>query len=117
MTTHFFGERWDAPAVDDATQVPTPVGQPCLAECGDVIAEGDRGFLRGVVRMVDGELVGSVEPVHAECDLRSVMGHQVGVCPCKGYGHDRAAARLVWERVGEMRGRDLSDHQAEDSHA
>lgn len=106
MTTVFFGERWDAPIVDDAEQVPTPVGQRCY-DCGESVEDGDRGFVRGVGRMVDGELVGSVEPIHAECDLRGVMGHQVGVCSCTGHDPSRATGRLVWARVGEMRGRDL----------
>src|SRR6187401_1020098 len=33
MTTVFFGERWDAPIVDNAEQVETPVFVPCY-ECG-----------------------------------------------------------------------------------
>lgn len=98
MTVLFFGERWDAPVVDDATQVSTPVGQPCYV-CDEAVVDGDRGFVRPTVRMVDGEPTAAAEPVHAECDLRMVMGHQVGVCPCNGYGSDRAAGRLVWERV------------------
>lgn len=92
--------------VDDATRVPTPVGRPCLAECGDLIEEGDRGLMRAVGRMAGGQLVGSIEPIHAECELLGVVGHQVGVCSCKGFGHDRAAARLAWERMGQRPGGD-----------
>ena len=99
MTTLFFGERWDAPVVDDATRVPTPAGQQCY-DCAEPIGNGDRGFLRGVTRMGDdGQPVGSVEPIHAECDLRGVMGHQVGICGCTGHEYGRQTARLVWERV------------------
>jgi hypothetical protein len=100
----YFGEPWDAPLVDDATAVATPVGQVCYA-CGEQVAAGDRGLIRQVVRMMDGSPAGSVEPVHAECDLRAAMGHQVGVCPCTGYGHDRVAGRLVWQRVFGVRER------------
>ncbi len=99
MSTLFFGERWDAGVVEGAVRVPTPVGEACL-DCAEPVVDGDRGFVRAVGRMVGGELRPSVEPVHAECDLRSVLGHQVGVCPCTGYGRTRAAARLVWERAG-----------------
>lgn len=109
MTALFFGDRWDAPLVDDAVQVPTPVGQFCF-NCTEPVAEGDRGLIRRVVRMVDGQPVGSDEPTHAECDLIGVLGHQMGVCSCTGYDtSSRAAARLLWRRVGEQRGRDLAD--------
>jgi hypothetical protein len=95
----FFGQRWDAPIVDDATPVDTPVGQ-CCYDCGEPVSDGDRGFIRAVPRLGgDGEPVGSAEPIHAECDLRSVMGHTLGLCRCTGYPSDRATARLVWEMV------------------
>jgi hypothetical protein len=102
VTTYFFGARWDAPVVDDAQQVTAPVGERCIA-CNEPIADGDRGLIRACVRMVDGEPVGSAEPVHMECDLRGVVGHQVGVCPCHGYGFDRAAGLLTLERVNAQR--------------
>lgn len=88
MTT-YFGTRWDAPLVDDATQVSTPVGQPCQM-CTSPIADGDRGLLMGCVRLVDGEQVGSVEPVHTECLLLDTVGHSFGVCGCTGAGRTRA---------------------------
>jgi len=107
--TLFFGERWDAPMVDDAQQVPTPIGLACF-NCTEPVVEGDRGLIRTVVRMVDGEPVGSAEPTHAECDLIGVMGHQMGVCSCTGYDTTtRAAAQVLWQRIGEERGRDLAD--------
>jgi hypothetical protein len=31
------------------------------------------------------------------------------VCPCTGYERTRAAAQLVWQRVGEQRGRPLEE--------
>ena len=107
--TLFFGERWDAPVVDDAVPTPTPVGQVCY-DCCEPVVDGDRGFVRVVARMVGGKLTGgSAEPVHAECDLRSVVGHDVGICPCTGYDRTRASAKLVWERVGQQRGRPLEE--------
>jgi hypothetical protein len=113
--TVFFGRRWDAPIVDYARQVETPTGQSCL-DCAEPIEEGDRGFLRGCVRLGDnGETIGSVEPIHVECDLRSHQGHTLGFCHCTGYESNRATAKLVWERIGELRGRDLGI-RAEDLH-
>lgn len=106
-STLFFGPRWDAPIVDDAQPTPTPVGKPCY-HCGEPVQAGDRGFLRAVVRMDEhGQPYGSTEPTHAECDLRGTVGHQVGVCHCTGYDDSRATAKLVWQRVGEQRGRPL----------
>lgn len=105
MRNYFFGDRWDAPIVDDAVQVETPVGQICY-ECAEPIEDGDRGFIRATMREV-GKTMGC-EPVHAECDLRNVMGHTVGVCSCTGHYGSRADAKLVWQRVGEERGRDLA---------
>lgn len=104
----FFGPRWDAPILNGALQVPTPVGQPCCG-CGEPVCDGDRGLLRMVVRMQGDRPVGAVEPIHAECELRAVMGHHVGVCSCTGHEPTRATARLVWQRVGEIRGRDLGE--------
>jgi hypothetical protein len=106
VTTYYFGERWDAPLVDEAKQVPTPVGQTCYA-CGELIAEGDRGLMRGCMRLgEDGQPVGSIEPVHVECDLRSVLGHQMGVCPCTGHGSSRADALLTLDRLNAQRADD-----------
>ena len=92
--TVFFGERWDAPIVDNATQVPTPVGEHCY-DCAEPIADGDRGFVRPMVLAAN---VVETGYVHAECDLRGTCGHLVGLCRCTGYASDRATARLVWAR-------------------
>ncbi len=108
-TTQFFGQRWDAPQVDHALQVPTPVGVACYA-CSETIEDGDRGLMRACFRGDDaGGLVGEVLPVHAECDLLPVMGHQLGLCHCTGYEPTRDTARLAWRAVGRQRGRDLAD--------
>jgi hypothetical protein len=86
VSTLYFGPRWDAPVVDHAQQVPTPVGLACY-DCEEPVVEGDRGLLRGG------------RPVHAECDLRRVMGHQVGYCSCTGCPPTRESGRLVWAKV------------------
>lgn len=105
MTTLFFGARWDAPMVDTAVQVPTPVGQACYV-CGDPIADGDRGLVRGRIRTDgDGKPAGSAMPVHAECDMLGVIGHLYGVCGCSGHGSTRAAGLLLLERLNAERAR------------
>jgi len=108
--TVYFGPWWDAPLLDRADQAPTPVGQPCL-QCAEPIVEGDRGLIHITMRKVPGgPLEGRPEPIHAECNLIGVIGHQVGVCRCHGYDTStRAAAQLAWKRVGEWRGRDLGE--------
>lgn len=98
----FFGDPWDAPAVDYASRADTPVGQTCLY-CTEPIVEGDRGWYTALLSG------GVARPayVHVECEMLGTMGHTYDVCSCTGHGHDRAAARLLWERVGERRGRPL----------
>ncbi len=107
----YFGQPWDAPAVEGARQAPTPVGKPC-AWCGVPVADGDQGFLVGCARRDDaGKIYGTVEPFHRECQLRSVIGspaHLDGGCSCHGGQDDRrpqnpqekrAEAIEVWDRV------------------
>lgn len=77
----FFGERWDAPAFDDAKAIPVPVGEECL-HCGEHIAVEDSGTMTGYVR-ADG--AGGVAAIHLECFLRSALGspaHLEGRCWC-----------------------------------
>lgn len=104
MEHGIFGEKWDAPVCDDAREVSTPVGTPCQ-ECREPIELGDRGLLEIVVRL-EGT---TVEPIHRECHLRSVLGsigHLQGTCSC--YGGDsedppgmsrRESALAVWDWV------------------
>lgn len=90
-----FGPPWNAPVSDASVFVATPVGKPCL-NCREPIADGDRGFLRPVMR-ADGA---TVEPLHAECEMIGLAGHTWGVCHCTGYDTtSREAARLLWFRV------------------
>lgn len=77
----FFGDRWDAPAFDDAVEVERPVGAQCLF-CPDVIGPEDSGI---VTPYIDGRGKRSDSPIHLECHLRSVLGsvaHLEGRCSC-----------------------------------
>jgi hypothetical protein len=117
--TVFFGVRWDAPIVDDADQVPTPVGQMCYV-CGQPIEAGDRGLIRACMRWeehppdADGYTTSPLPvaalPIHAECDMLGVLGHQFGVCRCTGwdtYGPAaRASALELLARVNAARATD-----------
>lgn len=107
MTLQIFGQRFDAPAFDDATIVRTPVGSLCLM-CGERIEVGDNGVMmqtwgpRGVRQ----------EPEHLECHLRSVLGsieHLEGQCTCFSDAHRRddesyrETARLTMKWIRERR--------------
>ena len=86
MSGQFFGARGDAPIYDDATQVPTPIGQACY-DCREPITDGDDGWIRPYGYRPDGasdpnDLVWRLAPIHRECDLLLVLGHLVSVCPC-----------------------------------
>lgn len=107
----FFGEPWDAPAVDGARQAPTPVGVPC-AWCSVPVADGDQGFLVGCAGLDEqGKIKATVKPFHRECQLRSVIGspaHLDGKCSCHGGDGDnqpqtpeqrRAESLEVWDRI------------------
>jgi hypothetical protein len=108
--TGWFGEPWPsaeepAPVCDDPTQrVSTPVGAEC-AFCTEQIEEGDRGTFCGNIH-------GGWDPVHAECQLREVLGgaghlaakpHAPGGCGDPDGGLSwRESALLVWEWVERM---------------
>jgi hypothetical protein len=107
----WFGEPWPsaeerAPVCeDDAQRVETPVGSDCLF-CDDQVAEGDRGTLTMALIPGPGGPRWSLEPVHAECGLRNVLGgagHLAGMHPdCDGGLSRRVSALLVAEWVDEM---------------
>lgn len=127
---YYFGTLWDAPRFDPGgglrpIQKDTPVGDPCF-ECGEPIAEGDRGewaalvtevyvrgWRRGLRWVKDWPWLRrrtgwqqELRPVHAECNLLGLLGHDFNVCSCKDYGGTetrRAAALLLLERVNESR--------------
>ncbi|MGB6163616.1 MAG: hypothetical protein WCF33_20690 [Pseudonocardiaceae bacterium] len=81
VSTRFFGPRWDAPRVDNATHVPTPVGERCL-HCEEPIEAVDRGLLMTVVGTDDaGNWTTESRPAHLECDLRSTLSHPLPTAP------------------------------------
>lgn len=98
----FFGEPWDAPALNGLTQGDTPVGR-CCYYCAEEIVFGDRGFWR----MIYGLSAATIEPVHRECDFRSVVGsvgHILEQCSCYGGDEEdppgmtlREAAIAAWD--------------------
>lgn len=78
--TFFFGERWDAPAFDDAHEISTPVGEPC-GMCEVPIKDGDSG----TTMFFAYDHGRAVRAVHLGCFLRSVLGspdHLLGRCSC-----------------------------------
>lgn len=83
----YFGEKWDAPLVDDGVLIDTPVGLLCLY-CHEGIRIGDRGLMRFVGSQDEaGKPVAVMLPVHQECDLRMALGslaHLRGECRCHG---------------------------------
>ena len=79
----------------------------------ELIAEGDRGFIRPTLGETGPEfLVGvgdgyTLTAIHRECELAGVVGHVVGVCSRPGRdSYAREAALEVWRRVqaGTLRG-------------
>lgn len=108
-TLAWFGVRWDAPAFDDAPQVPVPLGAECLGGCGELIDEGDTGITMPCVTADLGVQRGAY---HLECHLRSVVGsvaHLEHRCSCYGGteegGFSRAEARAVMEWLIRNRNR------------
>lgn len=110
MTVIFFGEPWDAPILEDATQLPEVPWYAACLRCDEMIGPDDQGFVRPYVGGdLDPRYLVGVGPsyqlhaVHRECDLASVVGHAMGVCSCTGYGFDRESAREVLRRVEARR--------------
>jgi hypothetical protein len=78
--TRFFGQRWDAPIVNDARQVPNLLGEPCLL-CDHTSKPDDQGFIRPHV-FEDGNV--GFMPVHRGCEMATAIGHLFGLCSCTG---------------------------------
>lgn len=106
MRVTYCGPRFDAPIMEDAIQVATPIDEACMV-CRGPIAEGDSA-LRGLVMTADNEaptgLVAELRWTHAECYALGTVGHVFGVCRCTGYDTtSREAARVLWRRLGDAR--------------
>lgn len=69
-----FGPPWDAPAYDNGTKAPTPVGEFCL-DCDEPILGGQRGVILPYLR--DGGRTTTMEPHHLSCFLWSIIGPHV----------------------------------------
>jgi hypothetical protein len=63
----WFGASWGAPVCDEATHLPTPVGDLCT-ECMVEIIDGDRGMLIPFAGMTPAVL----SSFHLGCFLRTV---------------------------------------------
>lgn len=104
-TLVFFGQWWDVPALEHASQLPeVPTYAQCL-RCNEYFAEGDRGLVIPHIGELDPDHIVGVgryttfAAMHRECHLSDIVGHLVGVCPCTGHGTDRESAREVARRV------------------
>jgi hypothetical protein len=95
----YFGDPWDAPFIDDAQPVPTPVGMVCLS-CGEPVAEGDQGVVTPYLYAGDdGAPAQGDTAQHRECMLLGVLGHLAGQCGCfpgKGSLRERGRATIAW---------------------
>ena len=98
MSGLFFGERWDAPAFDDAIQRERPLGSLC-GLCEEPIEEGDSGTWQ--VFGIGDALHAEVRPEHIECWIRAGLGspaHLRGECSCAG--HEDEADDRSWREQG-----------------
>lgn len=106
----YFGTPWDAPALDGATQAPTPVGRQC-ATCGVPIVDGDQGWLRPALRPEGGRTVAEIAAQHRECELLGIVGHTFGACDCYGFDTSRASALELWRHIHHHRSAETeNDH-------
>lgn len=102
----WFGTRWDAPAFEDAPEVPVPFGAECLG-CSELIEADDAGI---TMPYITHDMQARRGAYHLECHLRSILGsvaHLEHRCSCfGGGGHDgysRADARAVMEWLDRHR--------------
>jgi hypothetical protein len=113
MPMRFFGERWDAPMLDDGIPVATPVEMPCIYACGEPIVEGDQGVLVPCVDLDEqGKPYAKMTASHRECWTRMTVGsvdHLEGRCMCvrtgkllgdeqppQGSVRDEGRATIAW---------------------
>lgn len=97
-TAVYFGQHWDTSALTGAVRILPPVGKPCY-DCQELVRRHDRGHLHPYIADVDGQYQVDLRPIHAECQLRSLRGHSVGVCACTGHDAGRDTAWKVWQIV------------------
>lgn len=108
----YFGQRWDAPAFDDAIEQEPPVGDTC-GQCEESIEQGDSGTWQTFILGGPDDWNPQVRPVHIECWVRAGLGspaHLRGQCSCAGHeeppddrswrDQGREVVRMVREREG-----------------
>lgn len=96
----FFGEKWDAPATDHATQFPTPTDMSCYL-CERKIEEGHQGWLRPMVtaeKDENGNNIAKLVACHRGCEMGTTIGHHFGYCSCTGFNDywERGVALLAY---------------------
>lgn len=106
MTLVYFGDPWEAPALENAISAETPVGAACH-RCGEFINRGDRGYVETLVHMENDEPAASVTQIHAECRTAEVYGHLLHICACTGHLMTRAVARRIWDQLFDDEGRSI----------
>lgn len=100
----FFGEPWDAPILDDATQLPEVPWYAACLRCDEMIGEDDQGLVMPHIGDLDPRYLVGIGPghsliaIHWECHLAGIVGHLVRVCPCYGYDSSRETAREAQRR-------------------
>lgn len=96
----WFGVRWNAPIMEEAPEIPVPVGYRCLY-CEEVITTDESG-----VTMPSIEAAGTTRrPIHIECFLRSTLGsvaHQEQRCTCFGGTAEDSDDRSYREQAREL---------------
>ena len=92
-----FGDWGTAGRAQGAARANVPVGVPC-ARCSELIVEDDVGEM---MPHVD-ETCAVIRPIHRECLLLGIVGHEYGVCRCTDYAvasSVREAALELYRRV------------------
>lgn len=74
---------WRPPRVR-AVEIPTPVGELCMA-CHEAVEEGDSGEMAVLITGTPAAPVGQFLPLHRECGLLRAVGHEFGLCNCTNY--------------------------------
>lgn len=99
MTQYYFGDRWDAPAFDDAVERERPVGSLC-GLCEEPIEEADSGTWQTFILGGPDDWASEVRPEHIECWLRQggSPAHLRGECSCAG--HEEPPDDRSWREQG-----------------
>lgn len=80
MVNPLFGPWPNVPHAEDAHFVEPPLGELCLT-CNEPIREGEAGEIMPMIA----EEGTTLHPVHRECLILRIIGHNFGVCSCTNY--------------------------------